>query len=183
MPNDNDDLKVTSAEEWEEEAAVGQLVPLPSGKVVRIKRTMDMLTLLKVGKIPNPLKGVMQGMIEQGKPIPTMADMDEKQLVQMLVLIDQTCVESITEPEFVLPPAPKAKETAEAYAERIKDWKPDKKEGEKQKVGINRMDMTDRMFVFAFAQGAAGDLDSFRAESSAAMAHVLGQPAVPDKAK
>ena len=168
------ELVVTSVDEWRKPAQQGQPVRLPSGKVARVKRTMDLLELLRSGKIPNPLSSVVEKMISGGAkgehPLDA-KDMDPQAIVDMLAFIDQNVERAMIEPRCELPPPPKENETADDYRARLDEWEPS--EGA---VAIYEIDLDDRMFIFTFAQGLAGELESFRKAQDAAMASLPNVP-------
>lgn len=170
----------------------GFIADLPSGNVVLMTRTMEMPILLKTGKIPNPLAGIVQKMIDTRNPEYPQEAMDTEVMMQLLDLMHETIVRSVIEPPFDMP-APRIRggkdiETAEDYQQRLSEWKPDfTEDGAKQhaelghdddsgcdcerKISVWDMFMDDRLYIFAVAQGAAADLASFRAEQER---HVAG---------
>ena len=176
MPTDaeTEELQVTSRSQWKGAQKEGQLVPLPSGNVVRIVRTMDLLHLLKAGKIPNPLAGIVQGMVDKRQTTIDQSELDMDTIKETMKLVDDTVLKVVTEPKIVAPPDPEEGETEEAYALRINSWEPEDPEA----VPLTWLDMDDRMFIFVFAQGFAADLATFRAEPDKAVA-----PASPGKRK
>lgn len=161
-------LQVTSVEEWGKKSAPpeeGFICPLPSGSVARVKRTLDMPLLLKAGKIPNPLAGIVQRMIDtRSTDFPT-EEMDAETLGQLYDLLIQNAYKMILEPPVDMPD-PRGtkdgipiKETAEEYQERLSKWQP-----KKGHLSIFAIEVPDMVYLFAVGQGAAADLESFRAE-------------------
>lgn len=169
----------------------GFIAELPSGNVVRMTRTLDMPILLKTGKIPNPLAGIVQNMIDTRSTVFPVDQTDQKVLMQLLDLLNETAVRAIIEPPFDMPAKRQKGESAEKYMERLEDWQPeftelgrqqhakaikedpDHAEGPcfcERKISAWDMTMEDRFFVFAVAQGAAADLASFREEQERALA-------------
>lgn len=176
--NNNTELKVTSAEEWDVEE--GQLLQLPSGKVIRARRSMDLIHLLKAGKIPNPLGPLVQRMIDSGgSDTPQMKELGMEGLSAMMAMVDDCVLRVVIEPKVVPAPPMDEGETPEDYMQRVAGWRPD----DRSLVGINQIDLDDRMYIFLFAQGMASDLESFREEQKAAMASPQDGAAVPAKAK
>lgn len=151
---------ITSASEWKT-GKQGSVIELPSGKHARVKRTMSLMTMLKTGKIPNPLNAVFQEMISSGKASPDAAKLDEGTLKELLKLADETVLKAMVEPRVEQKP--------EDWDDKHPDeqWQPSE-----DAIDINDMDIEDRMYVFQFAQGAAADLATFRAESVNAFSHV-----------
>lgn len=193
MPGEGTDLQVTSASEWSTKKPTpeedGFLAPLPSGNVVRVRRTMDMLPLLRAGRIPNPLAGVVQKMIDTGG-IDLAGAMQRtgpeatKASQQLLDLLDETWMRAVTSPDFDAPPLRgkvrdeggklvNERETQDEYLRRIENWKP-----EDGKVSIFDVAVDDKMYVFGLSQGAAVDLARFRSEQDAALDLVQSVQAV-----
>lgn len=185
----------TSISSWKKGPAIpkptraeGFIVDLPSENVVLMTRTMDMPILLKTGKIPNPLAGIVQRMIDTRNPEYPQEAMDTEVMMQLLDLMHETIVRCVLEPPFDMP-APRVRsgkdiETAEDYQQRLSEWTPDfTEDGEREhitlmdsdpehekscecerKISVWDMYMDDRLYIFAVAQGAAADLASFRKE-------------------
>jgi hypothetical protein len=182
MPGE--DLQVTSAAEWGKNKSVSAegsfVVEVPTGNVVRVRRTMDMMALLRAGRIPNPLAGIVQKMIDSGSPNLGKALAESQQDVngakasqQLLELLDQTWMRAVIEPEFDAPAAQgqlvdetgkkiKPNETFQEYMDRLALWQP--AEG---KISVLDVDLNDKYYVFSVAQGGATDLARFRAEQDA----------------
>lgn len=207
MPNDrplgeglaDQNLTPTAPSAWKkatdvtapEAEAEGFIAELPSGNVVKMTRTLDMPILLKTGRIPNPLAGIVQKMMDtRSAQFPQEAS-DPAVLMQLLDLLNETAVRAIISPPFDAPAKREKGETAEAYQERLEGWQPSFTDvGQKQhlasikededhgngpcfcerKVSVWDMTMDDRFFVFAVAQGAAADLASFREQQSSLVA-------------
>lgn len=178
MPSDATP-QVSTASSWKGAAVEGQVITLPSGNVVRCKRTMDLMTLMKAGKIPNPLSGIINSMVSRGGQMPSMDDVGDEGVSALLGFIDKNVIESVVEPKIVPVPEPEKDEDADAYADRLKGWTPDDPDA----VPISWIDMDDRMFIFTFSQGMASDLESFREEQAAAMASVADGPGASRAAK
>jgi len=193
MPGE--DLQVTTASEWGKSKTQpvedGLLVPLPSGNVVKVRRTMDMMALLRAGRIPNPLAGIVQKMIDTGNAnladaMKSSGPQTAKVSQQLLDLLDQTWMRAVIEPEFDAPDLRgqlkdasgkniKPDETHDEYLARIENWKP-----EEGKISIFDVDNDDKMYVFGVAQGAAVDLARFRSEQDAALDLVHSESPVPN---
>lgn len=172
MPEET--LQITPASEWGKKkqapADRGFICELPSGSVVRVLRTMDMMALLRAGKIPNPLAGIVQSMIDKGNTdfsgaLKASASKDGNRAAQQLLdLLDATWMRAVIEPEFDAPEPMKKDETHQQYMDRLALWEP-----EEGKISIFDVDLNDKYFVFAVAQGGAADLARFRAEQDAAL--------------
>lgn len=173
------ELQVTSAQTWRTQAKEGFVTELPSGNVARIRRTMNLFDMLEKGEIPNPLAGRIKEMINAGSGgIPTVTGPDADEAVpQLLDLIADQVVQIFVEPRVERQP---------------KDWDVEKQgkwEPSEGAIAIDDITMQDRMFVFAFAQGMALDLEAFRRQSEeimatppnvARLAADPGEPAVSD---
>lgn len=191
MPTGETDQKLTptSATEWGKAQAApeeGFITPLPSGNVVRMKRSMDMMALLATGKIPNPLAKIVSTMIDQGNPNFPTEQMDPAALRQLMNLLNDTACKVVLEPKFSQPipqgkvPG-KPKETWDEYVERVAEWVPDT-----GTISIFDVETEDKMFIMAVAQGGAADLTKFRDEQNAIMAGVqtgegVGEPPKPNR--
>lgn len=186
MPADQD-LQVTTAAEWGKAAPAveeGFITELPTGNVIRMRRTMDMLVLLRTGQIPNPLAGIVKKMIDTGDPnFPT--DGGGTWAPQLLDLLDRTWMRAVMEPAFDAPP-PQGKneqglnieETDEQYTERVARWNP--KEGA---ISIFDVDVNDKLYVLIVAQGAAADLARFREVKDESLVAVQTGNRVPSATK
>lgn len=170
---------VTPAEAWRTGAKEGFVIELPSGKRARVKRTMNLLTMLEKGKIPNPLAGRMREMIAERKAMPELKGDDASEAVpQLLDLVAAQVKRNFVEPRVEEEPADWDEETDG-------EWEPS--EGA---ISLEDVDMQDRMYAFAFAQGMALDLEKFRRQQATALATVQNVaglatnpsgPAVPDR--
>lgn len=142
---------------------VGFMTELPSGNFIRMTRRMDLAFLLKTGQIPNPLAGIVQGMIDANTTrFPD--DISADSLMQLLDLMNETAVSAILDPQFDMPEKRQKGESAEQYMERLATWQP-----EEGKLSVWDLTSDDRNFVFAVAQGQAADLARFREESERAL--------------
>lgn len=177
----------TSATEWRTKRTEGMLVTLPSGNVVRAKRTMDLMTLLRTGTIPNPLRGLIDGMIQgqaKGKPQTVNPDeLSDEGFKQFLELLDSTIVKAVLEPPVVETPTPPMPpediEDQEAYAkyqEEMITW--EQWEPEPGHISTSDFDLEDKMFIFLVAHGMVNDLSSFRQVTDQHMAAVQDGRAV-----
>jgi hypothetical protein len=192
-PDGEDDLKITTAEEWNTPAhiprEVGIVVTLPSGRNVRVRRTMDMMTLLQSGRLPNPLAQIVNDMITTGDGDLQKAlreTEDPEAVRQLFDLMNQTMAKTFVEPQVSSPPPRERDEDWDAYMKRIDlpEREADESEEDFQKryfrdgwhrkgtVSVFDIEMPDKMYVFAVAQGAASDLARFRDESESVVGAV-----------
>lgn len=161
----------TSATEWRSKRTEGMLVTLPSGNVVRAKRTMDLMTLLRTGTIPNPLRGLIDGMIQgqaKGEPQQLKPEQLSKEgLRQFLVLLDATIVKAVLDPPVMEAPEPpeppedlENQEFYSKYQEAMVAW--ERWEPDPGYITTSDFDLEDKMFLFLVAHGMVNDLASFR---------------------
>lgn len=177
MPSD-DTLQVTSADQWIGAGATGNVITLPSGNNVRCIRSMELVDLLKQGRIPNPLSGIVQAMVQSGPKGMLPADVPQESVMEMLKLVDDTVIKSVTEPRVQRPPDPEEDEDADSYMARIREWKADA-----GCMPLSSITIEDRMFIFVYAQGFAGDLATFREETAKTLADVPDGKSVPKQTK
>jgi hypothetical protein len=141
--------------------AQGQIILLPSGKWVRVQRTMSLMNMMKTGTIPNPLSGYINKMLAdagtnpQAVPKLDLNDLDPEAVAQLLVMIDEQVCYMFLEPRVLplpeidpvtgVPPTP--------------DWWPED-DGSNQ-MPVTALDLVDKMFVFQFGQGGPAELERF----------------------
>lgn len=160
---------VTSAEAWRKPAKEGEVKELPSGNFARLRRTIDLTTMLRAGQIPNPLASVLlKALNQRGQVASTdFEGLDEQQFTQMMDLVDSTCASSFIEPRVEIPG---------------KDVDPAKQDPPEGAIWATDIDIRDRMWVFQYAQGAALDLALFRQQPTpdvATLQDVEGVPSPP----
>lgn len=170
----------------------GFYADLPSGNRVFMTRTLDMPILLRTGRIPNPLAGIVQKMIDTRSTAFPKEAAEPEVIMQLLDLLNETAVRCIIEPPFDAPAKRQKGETAEEVTARLEDWLPaftkhgleqhrealeadpnhDAKPlcGCQRKISVWDLTMEDRFFIFAVAQGAAADLASFREQQASHVA-------------
>lgn len=179
-------LEATPATAWRKKREEGFLTTLPSGNVARIRRTMDLLTLLKTGSIPNPLRGVLQKSMNKGGA-PQKVDLNEfdrEALEQFIDLLDNTLASCFIEPK--VQPTPEApQKPEEATEEEVAEWRQKLIEWEQWEpdpgyIATGDIDMEDKMYVFTVAQGMVADVASFRNVTTAGMAPAQNGQGVQD---
>lgn len=153
--------QITAASEWGADKQ-GFVVELPSGRVARIKRSLDLSALLKQGRIPNPLNSIIMEMVRTKKQDFDIAKLDPDAMQQFMKLVDDIMCRCFVEPRCQQPPERLPGEDINAYQERADAWAP--AEGS---IHVEWVSEIDKMFVFAVAQGAATDLAPFREAESA----------------
>lgn len=164
---------VTSASEWLDEQQ-GQLIELPSGKVVRVIMP-GMQAFLRADIIPNELMPIVLRAIDEQKPM-SQSEAEELQqdpgmLLKLSDAFDKIFAFCVIEPKFELAPT----------AEDVEKWNaehPDEQvrgEAELRVDGTlytDRVHMDDKSFVFNVAVGGTRDLEEFRRESAAQVAAI-----------
>lgn len=184
-PVDERVLVPTPASDWGEDSPVvpedGFVTELPSGKVAKVRRTLDLPILLQSGQIPNPLAAILREQMETLDPTITQKRLAEGMSrsdtvsanKQMLQLLEDQCMEIMIDPKLSRPipqgrdPKAGPNETWEQYLERIKDWEPDP-----GTVSIFKVAMQDKFYLMAVGQGMATDLASFRAAEASVVVDV-----------
>lgn len=162
--------QVTPLEEWGQvdSKEEGFLVTLPvSGKTVRMRRSMDMMSMLRGGLIPNPLAKIVREMMATGNPDVPQAELTEEVLNQMMDMTSRTVLKCVIEPKVSMPEPKRDSESPEEYEERVLAWQPPSGH-----LSISLIPLEDRQYIEAVAQGRAADLEPFRAEQKPAVAAV-----------
>lgn len=140
----------STAADFKKRRTLGFTVELPSGMKVHVRRTFDMLANLKGGKIPNPLAGLVEEMIENKRPSLDVNTMGAEAVQQMLAMFDQTLEAMMIAPRFQARPA-----------DAPWDWEP-----EEDAIGPFDMGLEDKVFLFQLSQGGTADLATFRQQSN-----------------
>lgn len=141
----------TQASSWKGKG--GLPLDLPSGNVALV-RTPGMQHFIRVGTIPNSLRGLIQ----QGMSGKTDFDLSklvqtEEDFTEMMDTFDKVLLEVVVEPKV----HSQYDDEGEliAYADRDPDL-----------VYVDEVVMEDKVFVFQFAVGGVRDLESFRQEQA-----------------
>jgi hypothetical protein len=160
--------QVTAASAWKKssEVVTGHLVTLPSGNVARLRRTLNLPTLLRTGKIPNPLAGYVNDAIKTRNPSVQPKQEDQEAIVQMVQLIQGQIPIIFLEPKVQVEPGDWDVNTQGV-------WEPDE-----DAINILDLDPEDAMFAFAFAQGGPADVARFREEQAKVVASMADEQGV-----
>lgn len=153
----------------------GQLLPLPSGLVVRAKR-VELQTFIRQGNIPNPLMEVVSEALEKGKKadIPKMVGVEEGNIDLNMVndmydMVNAVVVASVTEPKFnPIPSLGDVEAWNESHPEETVSNPEELRDDDL--LYVDEMDDLDRMFIFQWTSGGTSDLERFRQETAADMA-------------
>lgn len=151
--------EVTSASEWRSAAKEGHLLELPSGNRARVRRTLNLMKMLKAGRIPNPLQGLVQDMVNQNRAAPDMSKATPESMQQMLDLVDSQIPIIFIEPKVERAPEGHDPDIDGPFVP-----------SDPNAVALDDIDIEDRMFVFTFAQGGPSEVASFREGQVAALA-------------
>jgi hypothetical protein len=158
-------LVVSTAEEWNEEDE-GVLLPLPSGKVVRVQRPKGLSSFLTGGNIPNSLLPLLTDAMDGKEPSQeSLAAIleDPSKLSDMMNMVDAIVVTCVVEPPVALPPEPGTdRNSGVVYTDKMTD--------------------DDKMFIMQFAMAGAKDVETFRNEQAATMDALANGESVPDVA-
>ena len=189
---------ITSADDWDSPSldSEGFVLELPSGKVVRARRTLNMMDLIQKGQIPNPLREIVMAIIAEGDSGPaalaghlkkyggeleglTPEEQEKAQqrlMVQFQDMINGVVVSTVLKPLFSAP-VPCGQLVDENEVRIDEDESPDdyfkrliEWVPEPGTVSIFNMNITDRMFLFNVSQGAVADAKRFREGQEAALA-------------
>lgn len=181
--------QITSAASWQTATeAEGLVTELPSGKVVMLVRKLDLPVMLRAGRIPNPLSGIIQKMIGSGQKgaMPEEAMTDPVVFEQMMDMVDVSVCSAMVEPKAMRPPIKGKRlnslmttpETDEEFAERCEKFDAILASPDFNTISTDWMSLEDKIFIFFFSQGGAADLATFRSTTNNALAAISGSGAV-----
>jgi len=134
--------RLEALQAWRAQMAEMTEVTLPSGLMVACKR-VELLDLVANGQIPAPLLGAVEKLTTASDGETTKVDMAEWPTYAELINV-------VVKATVVEPP--------------IAD------ESDEEHLGIQELPISDRMYVFNWANTGASALSSFRAESTGDMA-------------
>lgn len=163
---DENGLVLTPVSEWRNNSRRGITVQLPSGNVIRMRRTIDMMTLLRSGVLPNPLSDIFTSMLDRSTAKPEPTKMTPEALRQMDAFISDTVASCVMFPKVYKVPE----------GENAASWEPVDEEG----ISIEEFTQADRNFIFRVAQGGPTDLESFREEQKTVLASLANVQIVDD---
>lgn len=201
MPSDTPiltDADITPAEAWDSPTLdnEGFVVELPSKKVIRARRMMNMMDMIQKGQIPNPLREIVMTVIAEGDAGPQalaghlkqygaqfegMSEEDTKKqqqrlMVQFQDMINRVVCLTVLKPTFSMP-TPMGELVDDEDNLVNEDETPDDYfkrlidwKPDPGTVSIFNMNITDRMFMFNVSQGAVADAKRFRQGQEAALA-------------
>jgi hypothetical protein len=168
MPAEEEVLKPTPSTEWQSPRKIGFTTQLPSGNIIRMKRTLDLLGMLEGGSIPNPLDSRIRRSIEDGKPFLNFNEMDEASKIQTIEWINGCVVRAVISPAVWLVPDGK-------------DWRT--WEAPHPAISIEDLTLEDRLFIFQAAQGGAASVERFRELQAQLVASLSDVPGVAPEAE
>jgi hypothetical protein len=178
---------VTPASEWQVTTYEGELVELPSGRVVRLRKTYGLIEMMRTGAIPNPLRGHVDKMLSNstgGAVNLSSDDLDQESTVQLVDMMTSQMPEIFIEPRVVIPPS--SQEEIDAQIERGEQvpstnaltWQPPRHNEADQVINVYWIPTDDLVHAFAFGQGAVKALATFR-DGATDVADVVHEPEVP----
>lgn len=152
--------KPSSVAQWKKKAA-GDLIELPSGLTLRIRR-VGLQTIMATGIMPNSLLTIAKKAVDKGQGFtePTDAELaglvtSEKQIEEMLGFFNKLVCFIAAEPEIHPVPEP--------GVERDDDL-----------VYVDEVDDEDKMFLFQVVTGGTTNLEQFRSEHGSKLDAVRG---------
>lgn len=155
--------EVTPADDWFK-GVDGQLVELPSGRVVRV-RMPGMQAFLRANLIPNELLPIVMASVDPTDPKAANDDdlkalqRDPKMLIKLSDAMDDIFRYCVTEPQFQPLPS-------------NADGDPDETLKEQGVLYVDLVDLEDKTYIFNIAVGGTRDLEQFRQEQLASMARL-----------
>lgn len=142
--------KPTSADEWVSPRKVGFTVTLPGGNKMRMRRTFDVIEMMKDdGTVTNPLLGIVIENIKNGDPVKG-EEFSQEQQAELYLWICQVVCKAAMEPKVALVPE------GAKYS-----WEPPPGH-----IRIDDLSLEDQMFIWQVAQGGTTNLARFREESA-----------------
>jgi hypothetical protein len=134
--------------------------------------------MLKSGRIPNPLAGVIQNMIGSGRTDVPDEMSDPVVFDQMMDMVDAAVCTSMVEPKAIRPPVKGRNantsiafaETDEAFQGRWDRYEDALADPEANTISTEWIALEDKIFIFFFSQGGAADLATFRSATGNFMA-------------
>lgn len=175
--------QITSAASWSNQQADGVVTELPSGKIVLLVRQLDLPVMLKSGRIPNPLAGIIRGMIGRGETsLPEQEFSDPVVFDQMMSMVDASVSSAMVEPKAIRPPVQgqhpatsiEFSESDEAFQKRWNEYEDILADVQNNTISTDWISLEDKIFIFFFAQGGAADLATFRTATGNALATLSG---------
>lgn len=156
----------TTPEEWNQgknSRSKGFVVDLPSGNRAKVRRTFDLPTLIKMGRIPNPLGNIIKEALAEGQQgMPEAEKLQQAGAIeQLLDFLDQNTIRMMVEPQISGPDPKNHDEEEETYIRRIEAWEPDP-----GTLSIFDVGLEDKLYLFFVGQGGATELESFREAAS-----------------
>lgn len=154
-------VRATSVAAWKK-TTVPALTEMPSGNLMRIRK-IGLQALIKTGVMPNSLLQMSQKAVAKGQKAEGPSDDDLLGLIN-----DPKKVEEIG--DFM------NKVTVLcAYEPKVHPIPDEGVERDEELLYVDEIEEEDKMFLFQVVTGGTTDLESFRAETGAAMASLRGR--------
>lgn len=148
------DRMPNSPQDFKKKAGTNQLIELPSGLFIKVRR-VTLQALLTRGKVPNSLLDIVRKAVDEGETPEENSfgkDLDIDQLTEMMDLVDVVTCDSAREPRI--------------YAI------PEDEEREEDVLYVDELDTEDKMYIFRWAVQGVSDLESFRKQSDSGLGGV-----------
>lgn len=181
-------LTPTPVSDWKKSSGKAEAdVPLPSGKVARLRRP-GMEMFIRAGSIPNSLLPIVTTAIDKAKaggdgdiPDDALEAMvtDPEKMDDIVVLVNRVTMESMVEPKAH--PVPTEEELAGNLEERSDEC--DSSGRLRAQLYVDEVDLQDRFFIFNYAVGGTQDVERFRGELGGSVGTVRSGPAKPKPTK
>ena len=162
----------TESANWRSARKEGFVVELPSGNHCRVRRTLDMLDMVRSGKVPNRLITIVQQMMgtRNLKELNLTPDeLDPEILQQMTEFVDVCATRVMIQPRCMAPPPDEPEPQL---------WEPP--EGA---ISTYDLSQEDKLFLFHVAQGGVADVEKFRTEQASSLAALSDVPEVQSAPK
>lgn len=172
------DMPVTGASSWKKQREAGKL-QVPSGNVCLV-HVAGMESFISRGIVPNALMPIVTRAVKDGKGIgedEAKAMVSPENIVDMMQFSDNVVCDVVIEPKVNSVAERKAILADESLS-------PDEKAKRiNSMLFVDEVDLADKMFIFQYVVGGTRDLETFRQQSTIAVANLAAVEAVPAKAK
>ncbi len=168
--------QVSAASAFKKASSVSELVQLPTGNVVRIRR-IPIADLLTEGIIPDTLTSIVESKIRpESKKVakkPTNEEVrelmrDPNKVKDLFDVFDRVSAKVVIEPEFVY----HRRQVKDAEGDLIQpeEWENIPAEDRNEDlVYTDEVDFGDKSFIFQYSVGGTADLERFRGQTGTAL--------------
>lgn len=148
------DRMPNSPQDFKKKAGTNQLLELPSGLFIKVRR-VTLQALLSRGKVPNSLLTIVRKAVDDGETPDENSfakDLDISQLTEMMELVDVVTCDAARDP--LVFPIPEDDQRDENF------------------LYVDELDNDDKMHIFRWAVQGVSDLESFRERPDASLGGV-----------